>query len=63
MQKDAEEATTPTGHKYEDPPEAVRGQLLRLQMTDSPGRNKVRRRVDLILRLYHLKCLILPALT
>ena len=38
-----DEATTPAGHKYEDPPEAVRGQLLRLQMPDSPGRNKVRR--------------------
>ena len=35
-----EEATTPAGHKYEDPPEAVRGQLLRLQMTDSPGKGK-----------------------
>ena len=51
--KDDEEATTPAGHKYEEPPEAVRGQLLRLQkpdsgkgkvkMTDS-GRNKVRMR-------------------
>ena len=35
-----EEATTPAGHKYEDPPEAVRGQLLRLQMTDSPVKGK-----------------------
>ena len=41
-----EEATTPAGHKYEDPPEAVRGQLLRLQMTDSPGKGKKKVRLN-----------------
>ena len=51
--RDDEESTTPAGHKYEDPPEAVRGQLLRLQKPESgrnkaqqtdSGRNKVRMR-------------------
>ena len=40
LEEEEEEATTPAGHKYEDPPEAVRGQLLRLQMTDSPVKGK-----------------------
>ena len=43
--EEEDEATTPAGHKYEDPPEAVRGQLLRLQMPDAPGKNKVRMKV------------------
>ena len=40
LEEEEEVATTPAGHKYEDPPEAVRGQLLRLQMTDLPGKGK-----------------------
>ena len=45
LKAEEDEATTPAGHKYEDPPEAVRGQLLRLQMPDAPGKNKVRMKV------------------